>query len=224
MEAGRGVPRRGMQQALEPQLYGHKGRKRGGAMAAYTVSELPARRPKRRTEAAFKILDGTGDGTNSAYAHRVGTLFRLADLLAAEGVLDGPLDGMEAQHRLQKCAYIAQQLGANVDYEFGFMGNGAFSADLAVDADQRDAAHGGSDPFARVPGRLAEFLALVRGHSTEWLQLMTFAVQPTGSPPSRAEFVDRVAWRGSGYDRRRAARVFDAAAALRSASGEARGA
>lgn len=182
---------------------------------AHAALEEAAPRQARRSLAEFKILDNTADGPDSAYAHRVATLFRFADRLAAEGVLDGPLEDMEAQNRLQKCAYIAQQLGATIDYEFGFMCSGAFSADLAVDVYQRGAASGGDDPFAFMAVGLGGFLGLVRGHTTEWLQLATFAVRPAATRPSRAEFVDCVAWRGSGYDRRRAARVFDAVAALR---------
>ncbi|MCY4251867.1 MAG: hypothetical protein OXD41_01005 [Thaumarchaeota archaeon] len=214
MPTDRRAPGAVLQQRLEPQMYGRKARPQGRA-PRYAVGEW-ARRPGRST-LEFMFLDGAGDGPDSAYARRVGTLFRLADLLAAEGVLGGPLEDMEAQNRLQKCAYVAQQMGAGVDYEFGFMCSGAFSADLAVDIYQRDAAHGGADPFAAMPGRLAGFLGLVRGRSTEWLQLATFAVRPAADPPSRAGFVRRVAWRGSGYDRRRAAEVFDAVAALRGA-------
>lgn len=205
-----------MQQRLEPQTYRHDARTRSHA-PRYAVGEEAARRPGRKALMEFKFLDGTADGPDSAYARRVGTLFRLADVLASEGVLGGPLEDMEAQNRLQKCAYVAQQMGANVDYEFGFMRSGAFSADLAVDIYQRDAAHHGADPFANIPDMLGGLLGLVRGHSKEWLQLATFAVRPTAAPPSKAEFVERVAWRGSGYDRRRAARVFDAVAALRAA-------
>jgi len=51
-------------------------------------------------------------GGEGARAHRVGTLFKLADLLVRENVLEDPVEGTESQHRLQKCAYIAQQMGS----------------------------------------------------------------------------------------------------------------
>lgn len=208
-----------MQQMLEPQMYRHGARLRDYA-PRYAIDEAPARSPRRRISVGFKTLDNTADGPNSAYAHRVGTLFRLADLLTSEGALDTPTEDLKVQNRLQKCAYIAQQMGANVDYEFGFMRDGAFSTELAVDVYQRNMAGVGADPFAAVRGRLAGFLGLVSGHTTEWLQLATFAVRPAAARPSRAEFADRVAWSGSGYDRRRAVRVFDAVAALRTAEGD----
>jgi len=164
--------------------------------------------------AEFRILDNTADGPDSAYARRVATLFRFADRLAAEGALGGPLENLDVQHRLQQCAYIAQQMGAGIDYEFGFMRSGAFSADLAVDIYQRDAANGGFDPFAGMTGGIGGFLGLVRGHTTEWLRLAALAVRPAATPPSKSEFVDRVARGGSANERRLAAGVFDAVSAL----------
>ncbi|MDD9808817.1 MAG: hypothetical protein OXU25_03155 [Thaumarchaeota archaeon] len=210
---------------LAPQALATPAQRYRSKPAARVFARAPledvAPRPGHSALMGFHILDNAEDGPDSAYAHRVATLFRFADRLAAEGALGGPLEDMEVQHRLQKCAYVAQQMGAGIDYEFGFMCSGAFSADLAVDVYQRDAAHGGSDPFAGMAGRTGEFLGLVRGRSTEWLRLLTFAVRPAASRPSRAEFVELVAWRGSGHDRKLAARAFDAVAALRG-SGQAK--
>ena len=181
---------------------------------AHAPLEDVAPRPGHSALMGFHILDSAEDGPDSAYAHRVATLFRFADRLAAEGALGGSLEDMEVQHRLQKCAYIAQQMGAGIDYEFGFMRSGAFSADLAVDIYQRDAANGGFDPFAGMTGGIGGFLGLVRGHTTEWLRLAALAVRPAATPPSKSEFVDRVARGGSANERRLAAGVFDAVSAL----------
>ena len=153
-------------------------------------------------------------GPDGGHARQVGTLFRLADLLVSEGVLEGEFEDMEVQHRLQKCVYIAQQMGADMGYRFCFLGSGAFSTNLAIDVCHRGDARGGHDPFAGSPAMLEKFLGLVRGHTTEWLQVATFAMRPSNATLSRAGFVDRVAWNGSGYSRKRAARVFDAVAAL----------
>jgi len=196
--------------ALVTPVYSHGGLSLDYVAFGAAVDEEVARR------AAQKVPEGLrpAGGPDGEHARRVGTLFRLADRLAAEGVLDGPFKDMEVQHRLQKCVYIAQQMGADMGYRFGFLGSGAFSTNLAVDMCHREDARGGSDPFASVPDRLGEFLRLVRSHTTEWLQVATFAMRPSNASLSRAEFVDRVAWNGSGYGRRRAARVFDAVAAI----------
>lgn len=140
---------------------------------------------------------------------RAGALFRLADRLVEEGVLDGPLSDMTAQHRLQKCAYIAQRLGGEIGYEFDFLNSGAFSTELAVEIYHRWMARGGSWPFAGLPRREEGFFRLVRGHSTEWLQLATLALNDRETPRTREEFADHVTRRNSNLDCRLAARVFD---------------
>jgi len=187
-----------------------------------TVREAVAS-PDTAASARLALAAMEASGAASGHARRVGALFALADRLVAEGVLAGALGGMGVQHRLQKCVYIAQRLGARIGYEFDFLANGAFSTELAVDACHRGDARGGSDPFGGMPGRLERFLVLVRGRTTEWLQLATFAARPADKPSSRGEFVDRVAWNGSGYDRRLAARVFDAVASLGVSGGAQRG-
>lgn len=142
-------------------------------------------------------------------ARRAGTLFRFADRLVAEGVLEGPLRDMTAQNRLQKCAYIAQRLGADIGYEFDFLNSGEFSDDLAVDIYHRWMARGGSWPFVGMPREEGGFFRLVRGHSTEWLQIATLAMNDRETPRTRGDFVDRVTGRNSNLDRRLAARGFD---------------
>lgn len=146
---------------------------------------------------------------DTARARRAGALFRLADRLVEEGVLDGPLDDMETQHRLQKCAYIAQRLGADIGYEFGFLGSGAFSDGLAVDIYHRWAARGGAWPFEGMPREEAGFFRLVRGHSRGWLQTATLALEPRETPLTREGFAEHVARGNSRLDRRLAASVFD---------------
>jgi len=98
---------------------------------------------------------------------------------------------MEVQHRLQKCVYVAQQMGADMGCEFDFLGSGAFSTNLAIAACHREDARGGHGPFGGAPGRLEGFLDLVRSHTTEWLQVAAFAVRPSSAPLSRAEFGPR---------------------------------
>lgn len=186
------------------------------------VDEDMDRRAAQKAPEELRPSGAPAGSPDSKHAHRVGTLFRLADLLVSEGVLDGPFDDMEVQHRLQKCVYVAQRMGADMGYEFDFLGSGAFSTNLAVDICHLGNARGGSDPFEGDPGKLEGFLGLVREHTTEWLQVATFAMRPSSASLSRSEFVDRVAWNGSGYSRKRAARVFDAVAALGKPEGTAR--
>ena len=142
-------------------------------------------------------------------ARRIGTLFRLADRLAAEGILEGPLGDPAVQRRLQKCAYIAQRMGAGLGYGFGFLESGAFSTGLAVDVYRRGAARGGAEPFGGDVRRTAAFLRLVRGRSDAWLRIATFAMRGEDVPAERAEFVEHVAWHDPGLDRGLIGRVFD---------------
>lgn len=153
-------------------------------------------------------------GKDGARARRVGTLFKLADFMVRKGVLEAPVEGMETQHRLQKCAYIAQQMGAGLDYKFRFLESGAFSTGLAVDIYQRGAARGGTEPFGGDCEREEVFLRLVRGRSDGWLRIATFAVCPSGVPADRDGFVDHVTWHDPGLDHRLVASVFDEVRAL----------
>lgn len=214
MSADRGAHSPAPGQALVTSVYDHDGLSLDYVAFNATVDGEMGRRTAQNTPGGRWPPGAPANSPDDGHARRVGTLFRLGDLLAAEGVLDGPFDDMGVQHRLQKCVYIAQRMGADMGYRFGFLGSGAFSTNLAIDVCHRKNARGGSDPFAGDPGRLEAFLGLVRGHTTEWLQVATFAMRPSNASLSRAEFVDRVAWNGSGYNRKRAAKVFDAVAAL----------
>lgn len=147
-------------------------------------------------------------------AWRIGTLFKFADYVAGEGVIGGPLDDTAVQSRLQKCAYIAQRMGADLGYRFRFLESGAFSTALAVDIYQRGAAHGGAEPFGGDRRRAEAFLRLVRGRSDDWLLVATFALRPTDVPAGREEFVDYVTWHDAGLDRRLVAGVFDEVRAM----------
>lgn len=169
-------------------------------------------------------LDGAGGDAarhDPAQARRAGTLFRLADRLVEEGVLAGSFRDMTVQHRLQKCAYIAQCLGGDIGYEFDFLPRGAFSTDLAVDIYHRWAAQGGSWPFAVLPREERGFFRLVRDRSTEWLEIATLALNDRETPRARKEFADHVVRENSNLDRRLAVKVFDeVSAVLASVAGE----
>lgn len=201
-------------QALVTPVYNHDGLSLDYVAFDIAVEEEMDGLAAQKIPEELRVPDKLLGGSDDEQARRAGTMFMLADRLVDEGVLDGSFEDREVQHRLQKCVYVAQRMGANIGYEFDFLENGAFSTDLAVDICHRGDARGGHDAFAHVPGRLQEFLGLVREHTTEWLQVATFALRPSYASLSRAKFVDRVAWNGSGYDRKRAARVFDAVAAL----------
>jgi len=211
-------------QAQVTSVYRHGGLSLEHVSFGIAIDEKMERLAAQKTPEELRLSDTLPGSPGGEYAHRVGTLFKLADLLVAEGVLKDQFEDMEVQHRLQKCVYIAQQMGADMGYRFCFLGSGAFSTNLAIDVCHRGDARGGSDPFARIPGRLEGFLGLVREHTTEWLQIATFAMRPSNAALSKEKFVDRVAWNGSGYNRKRAARVFDAVAALDRTEDSGRGA
>jgi len=163
-------------------------------------------------------------GAGASRARRVGTLSRFADLMVSEGVVDGRLDDPEVQHRLQKCVYIAQRMGAALGYRFRFLESGAFSTGLAVDIYQRGTARGGSDPFGGDRERAEAFLRLVRDRSDSWLRIATFALCPRGVPSDREGFVDHVVWHDSELDRGLVARVFDDVRSLAGSGGGGQGA
>jgi len=95
---------------------------------------------------------------------------------------------------------------------------------LAVDVHYRADGRGGSEPFGGNADRIEGFVRLVRGRTTEWLQVATFAICPAGMPPSRAEFVEYVSRHGSAYERKFVGGVFDEVGLLARAGGASRGA
>lgn len=182
-----------------------------------TIGEIAARRADLTAEAFSHIAAGAASAGPRAW--RIGTLSKFAEYMVREGVIGGPLDSPTVQHRLQKCAYIAQRMGAGLDYEFGFLESGAFSTGLAVDIYRRGAASGGAEPFGGDGGRAGAFLRLVRGRSDSWLRVATFALCPRGVPAGREEFVDYVTWHDAGLDRGLVAGVFDEVRALAASGG-----
>jgi len=165
---------------------------------------LPSAIPE---EAAIKgTLAKSAEG-----ARRRGTLFRLINHMHGAGILGdhGTLDRLEAQNALQKQAYVAQRLGVPLGYEFEFMDNGAFSAELAADVYYRMCAAGGAEPFADDPASSETFARLVKGMGTYWLQVTTFALDAAHGGESREEFVGRVRRTNPEYDGGMAGRVFD---------------
>lgn len=185
-----------------------------GNQFSYSVNANgPEQGAIRRTLVALGRAGGDPANVDTARARRAGALFRLADRLVEEGVLKGSLYDTAVQHRLQKCAYIAQRLGAEIGYEFGFLNSGAFSDGLAVDICHRWMARGGSWPFEGMPRGEEGFFRLVRGHSTEWLQIATLALDPE-APRAREEFADQAARHNSNHDRRLAEKVFDEVCAV----------
>jgi len=173
------------------------------------IAGSPKQRVILKALVAFDRAGGDTARHDAEHASRAGTLFKFADRLVEEGVLEGALTDMTAQHRLQKCAYVAQRLGADIGYEFEFLTSGAFSTGLAVDIYHRWAARGGSWPFVGMPREEGAFFSLVRGHSTEWLQIATLALNDREAPNTREEFADLVVRENSNLDRRLAAKVFD---------------
>lgn len=203
--------------ALQEPAYGGEARSASDFEGA--IRETAARQASPMAEALGSTAASAAPAGPRAW--RIGTLSKFAEYVVREGVIGGPLDSPTVQHRLQKCAYIAQRMGAGLDYEFGFLESGALSTDLAVDIYRRGAASGGAEPFGGDGERAGAFLRLVRGRSDSWLRVATFALCPRGVPAGREEFVDYVTWHDAGLDRRLVAGVFDEVRAL-TASGEGR--
>jgi len=165
-----------------------------GTMGSYVVPQVPV----------------GPDGAVEPRAELVGTLTRFIAYLKRNGILED-IEAPLGHHLLHKYAYIARGLGMRLDYDFDFLENGAFSADLEVDLFGLEAARGGTEPFGGDAGASEAFLGLVRGREAEWLQLATFAMRRRGRQGALGEFLGRP--RGIiSYDRRMAEDAFGAVA------------
>lgn len=135
----------------------------------------------------------TGDGQERQRV-RIAMARELAGFIAYlvdSSVVDdaASVDTFEGSHRLQKYAYIAKALGMRIGYRFDFIESGAYSTDLAVDAHRRKTANVGTERFRPEARASEEFVRLVRGRETEWLQVATFAARGLGTDGARDAFV-----------------------------------
>lgn len=151
------------------------------------------------------------EGEGGERPRRTGTLFRFVNYLRRMGVLeDGDtLDSLEVQQALQKYAYIAKQVGLDLDYSFRFLDVGAFSADIGMDIYRRSCANGGTEPFEDDPAASRTFLEIVRGRDIEWLEAATLAMDGRHEGETRGEFVERVKRENLSCGRDTAGEVFD---------------
>jgi len=143
----------------------------GETMGFYVVPQEPARADEPRTEL-------------------VGTLVRFIAYLKRNGILDD-VEAPGGYHRLHKYAYIAKGLKMRLGYDFDFLENGAFSADMEVDLFNLGIARGGTEPFAGNVRASEVFLGLVRKRDAEWLQVATFAMRELGKEGALEEFLAR---------------------------------
>ncbi len=139
----------------------------------------------------------------------VGRLAGFIDHAVAHGLLggEGDLDTFIGRHNLQKHAYIAQELGIRIGYEFEFLKNGAYSPAMAVDTYKRDRAPRYAEALDPDPGATRTLVRIARGRGTEWLQVATFAVRDRAVSGALERFLaDR--HRHMRYDRRLVREVF----------------
>jgi len=153
---------------------------------------------------------------DAIHGERVGTLARLIGYLEENRVIDGVPETFEVRHAMQKYAYLAGSLGAQIEYRFDFLENGAYSAALAADLYMLDRADGGTPPFREGDGAAMEFVRLVRGKGRLTLQAMTFAMRALRAGTKRDEFVEKMAREHGQYSRRLLGWAFDSVLAVTS--------
>ncbi|RNJ71721.1 MAG: hypothetical protein EB824_06620 [Thaumarchaeota archaeon S15] len=198
-EAGHGV-------AADAAVEGMRGRPTAGSatLAGYARMELSRQSPHATGLPAAQALVGPSLGARlgtyvvpqdpaggvTPHAELVGTLVRFIAYLGKNSIMDD-VEAPRGHHMLHKYAYIAKGLGMRLGYDFDFLENGAFSADLEVDLFRLKDAEGGTEPFGGDAGASEAFLELVRGRDAEWLQLATFAMRRRGRAGALEEFLAR---------------------------------
>lgn len=166
----------------------HQGSRATGMAAAQMLTGPSL----KRTMGAYVVPQAPvgPDGAVEPRAELVGTLTRFIAYLKRNSILED-IEAPLGHHLLHKYAYIAMGLGMRLGYDFDFLENGAFSADLEVDLFDLDVASGGTEPFGGDACRSGTFLDLVRGRDAEWLQVATFAVRDRDREDALEKFLAR---------------------------------
>ncbi len=151
------------------------------------------------------------DAAQRTRVKAIGTLMKFITYLVEKRVINdtSDVDTFVGGHMLQKYVYIAQRFGADLKYRFNFVENGAFSADMAIDLEDRDLAQGGVSPFEGKPHESDAFITLVSGKSLEWLEIATFALHELDEGTTRDGFADRMKYNHMKYDKRMFKDAFD---------------
>ena len=159
---------------------------------------------------------------DTALTERINHLFGFVDFLYQNKILqeDETIDSSITQRKIQKCAYIAQQLGIPFVYKFGFLGSGAFSIDMAIDLYKRRLVTKNQNPFDGKGVILQVFLDMVKGKSSDWLYVATFALREMDTILSSHDFVKYMERKNRRYGKKLAKAVFDHIQGLRSAAGQ----
>lgn len=156
---------------------------------------------------------------------RVGTLARFVEYLTDNGVVEGWPRAFGEHHAMQKYAYLAGMLGATLHYEFDFLENGAYSADLAIDLYACVRPGSGAPPFKGNAGAGSALVRMVGGRGRLTLQAMTFAMRDMRDGAGREEFVETMCRERGRYGRRMLGwafdRVFEACAEADGGDGQA---
>ncbi len=161
-------------------------------------------------------------GAGVVRVERISHLFGFVDFLYQNKILqeDETIDSSVTQRKIQKCAYIAQQLGIPFEYKFGFLASGAFSVDMAVDLYRRRLATTNQNLFDVRDMALQAFLDIVRDKSSDWLHVATFALRKTGTILSSHDFVKYMERRNPRYGKRLTKDVFEHVQHLRQVVGQ----
>ncbi len=153
---------------------------------------------------------------------RINHLFGFVDFMYKSKVLqeDETIDSSITQRKIQKCAYIAQQLGIPFDYRFGFLTSGAFSVDMAVDLYRRRLVNEDINPFDGRDAARQTFLDMVMGKSNHWLHVATFAMRRMDTILSSDDFVEYMERKNSQYGKRLVRAVFEHMRRLAGSTGQ----
>lgn len=146
---------------------------------------------------------------DSIQCERIGTLAKFIAYLEENHAIGDPPRTFWTRHAIQKQAYLAGALGAQVGYEFEFLENGAYSPVLATDLYMLDRADGGRPLLKKGDPAGTALLWLVQGRGPLALQAMTFAMRDIQNGVERDEFVDRMGREYMQYSRRLLEWAFD---------------
>ena len=139
--------------------------------------------------------------------------------LAEFDARDGDESGLDSKNRLQWYVFLAKRFGLDMNYEYDICFYGpqsrALSGDYLKYAENRAESPDGRMATAQVVIRLpesfrsGEFLSLVRGRSSDWMEIATTLISRSATIPNRRDLIENIEWTTNGFSIEYIASVLD---------------
>lgn len=139
--------------------------------------------------------------------------------LAEFDTRDGDESGLDSKNRLQWYVFLAKRFGLDMNYEYDICFYGpqsrALSGDYLKYAENRAESPDGRMATAQVVIRLpesfrsGEFLSLVRGRSSDWMEIATTLISRSATIPNRRDLIENIEWTTNGFSIEYIAGVLD---------------